>query len=136
MAIGNSKAEKRRRRARTVKKPVSLFNRIKNIKLTERQQDCLYILLIAIILGWQQAPMTIDGLRPVGLDTLADIGASHQYAEWQKQTGGPALWNPYILGGMPVYMRVNPQAYSIDNFMTHLEYYIDDLRDYYSEYTK
>jgi hypothetical protein len=52
------------------------------------------------------APMAFDGLSPIGTDIIGGKGGTHQIEEFEKQTGNPALWNPYVFSGMPNYHRL------------------------------
>ncbi len=57
--------------------------------MTERKQDYIFLLVLALVCLVMTWPMTIDGLSPVAGDKMADIGASHQYSEWAKAHAKP-----------------------------------------------
>ena len=70
------------------------------------QLKLLGICIILFVLVIQHAPMVFDGLSPIGTDIIGGKGGTHQIEQFEKETGTPALWNPYVFSGMPVYYRL------------------------------
>jgi len=102
-------------------------------KRQERQRDYIFIFVMVIILIVMTWPMTINGLKPAGGDSMASIAETHQVRTWEDSTGKTALWNPYIFGGMPLYHRVTSDRIrydhtnTVDNailFIVNIEFYL------------
>jgi hypothetical protein len=85
-----------------------------SVKFSNRNLDFLFIFLVMILLIILLKPMVVDKLTPYGVDVIGSAGQSHQIAEYRKETGKTALWNPYIFAGMPLYQRSTPSLYSMD----------------------
>lgn len=66
----------------------------KRFKLSDRNQDILFTVLITIFLIFMLKPLVIDGLSPQGVDVIASVGQTHQLTEFAEKTGEKALWNP------------------------------------------
>jgi len=82
--------------------------------ISTRNQSILFCLLLVSIHAVILKPMVLDGLVPQGVDIVGSKGEGHQAGEYQKRTGEPALWNPYLFSGMPRYFRMGPQTPSAD----------------------
>jgi hypothetical protein len=85
--------------------------------LSKRYQDTIYILLLLILLILLLKPLVLDRLSPQGVDVIGTKGQTHQIIQYREETGKTALWNPYMFAGMPVYPRIVPVLYSIDNML-------------------
>lgn len=100
-------------------------------KIEEKKQDLIFIGIIVAILIYLFKPMVIDGLSPQGVDVVGSVGNSHQIAEWQKESGETALWNPYVFSGMPSYQRSSPVVYSVDTILYWLGGFTNNIFIYY-----
>ncbi len=80
-------------------------------------QSWLLLGVMALFLIILLKPLVIDHLSPQGVDVVGSLGKMHQLNEFHKKTGEQGLWNPNIFAGMPVYHRLSPQAYSLDNLI-------------------
>ena len=121
-----TKSKKRREKKptqQTVTKPI--------ISLSTKQQDILYLALIVILLVVLLKPFVLDGLSPRGVDSIGSLGAKHQVNEFTKETGNPALWNPYLFSGMPTYHRHFPVTFSIDTILNYLAKLFSTVFIYY-----
>ncbi len=85
------------------------------------------VLFLVILLK----PLVIDHLSPQGVDVVGSLGKMHQLSEFHKKTGEQGLWNPNIFAGMPVYHRLSPQAYSLDNFLGLLSRWFSSVFMYF-----
>ncbi|MGD9488336.1 MAG: 6-pyruvoyl-tetrahydropterin synthase-related protein [Calditrichaceae bacterium] len=103
----------------------------KRFKLSDRNQDILFTVLITIFLIFMLKPLVIDGLSPQGVDVIASVGQTHQLTEFAEKTGEKALWNPFIFSGMPTYHRSNPVAFSVDNLLNILSRIFNTVFIYY-----
>jgi hypothetical protein len=83
----------------------------------ERNVDYLLLAVTAIFLIVLLKPMVVDRLSPQGVDVVASQGRTHQVGEYAKKSGEPALWNPYIFGGMPLYHRLKANLWSPDKLL-------------------
>ncbi|MEA1986245.1 MAG: hypothetical protein U9N76_01995 [Candidatus Marinimicrobia bacterium] len=89
-------------------------------KIKNRNTIIISIIIIIIPLFYFFAPMIFDHLRPIGVDSIASSGSSNLVSEWQKETGGSALWNPNKFGGMPTYPRKTPRLIHVDTMISML----------------
>ncbi len=88
--------------------------------LSPRAQDYLSVAFIFIFLLILLKPLAIDHLSPQGVDVLGSVAKMHAVREYQKQTGEQALFNPNLFAGMPIYHRLSPKAFSLDNLLAKL----------------
>lgn len=102
-----------------------------SLKVDEKKQDYIFLGIIFIILLYLFKPMVIDGLSPQGVDVLGSLGANHQVANWEKESGEKALWNPNVFAGMPRYQRSNPVVFSIDTLLNWLGSISNNIFIYY-----
>ncbi len=86
----------------------------------ERNVDFLLLIVTAIFLVILLKPMVIDRLSPQGVDVVASQGRTYQVSEYAKKSGEPALWNPYIFAGMPLYHRLKANLWSPDKLLALL----------------
>ena len=112
-------------------KPLQKSENKISFKLSSRYQDIIFISIIAIILLIILKPLVIDRLSAQGVDVIGSIGKTHQISEYKKETGESALWNPTIFAGMPIYHRITPVAYSLDNLFSWMGRYIHTIFIYY-----
>lgn len=103
----------------------------KTFNISERTQDYIFVGIIIIILFILLKPLVVDGLSPQGVDVVAGKGKTHQMAEYAKESGESALWNPAIFGGMPVYYDHSPKAFSVDNLLQLLSRIFGNVFIYY-----
>ncbi|MCK4753958.1 MAG: hypothetical protein KAS58_01920, partial [Calditrichia bacterium] len=103
----------------------------KVFSLPRIQQDIIFLVTITVLLVILLKPMLIDGLSPQGVDVVGSLGATHQTAEYFKETGDHALWNPYLFSGMPQYHRIGPVTFSIDTFLYYLSRYFSTVFIFY-----
>ncbi len=87
------------------------------LSLSLSAQSWILLGVMALFLVVLLKPLVIDHLSPQGVDVVGSLGKMHQLGEFHKKTGERGLWNPNIFAGMPVYHRLSPQAYSVDNFL-------------------
>ncbi len=80
----------------------------------------IFVLFAAALLLYFYSPMVFDKKSPSGVDVIAGVGKTHQVYQWEKDHGEKALWNPYVFGGMPLYHRIGPQTFSLDNILVYL----------------
>ncbi len=99
--------------------------------LSTRVQDYLSVAVIFILLLILLKPLAIDHLSPQGVDVVGSLAKTHAINEYHKQTGEIALWNPNIFAGMPVYYRISPRAYSLDNLFAELSRFLHSVFIYY-----
>ncbi|MBC8384096.1 MAG: hypothetical protein H8E57_01095, partial [Candidatus Cloacimonetes bacterium] len=90
------------------------------IQLKDYQKNIIAFLGVFIILLIVLSPMAFKGLRPGGVDVIGSKGASHQRAEYEKETGEMALWNSPVFSGMPIYHRLGGKVFSADTFITRI----------------
>ena len=88
--------------------------------LSRQTQDYLSIAFIFLFLLILLKPLAIDHLSPQGVDVLGSIAKMHVVREYKQQTGEQALWNPNLFAGMPIYHRLSPKAFSLDNLLAKL----------------
>jgi hypothetical protein len=109
----------------------SASNTSKQFTLNTTVQNYIFIVLIAITVLFILKPFVIDRLSPQGVDVIGSIGKSHQLAEYKKENGERALWNPYIFAGMPVYHRFSAQVWSVDNLISYMSRLFTPIYLYY-----
>ncbi len=112
------KIQKKSSKKKTAAAPVARTT--PSFTLSTRAQDFLAVAFMFVFLLILLKPLAIDHLSPQGVDVVGSIGKTHAVKEFQKQTGETALWNPNIFGGMPIYHRLSPKAFSLDNLMNIL----------------
>jgi len=103
----------------------------KSLALPERTQSYILMGVIAFLLVILLKPLVIDGLSPQGVDVIGSLGKTHQISEYNKTSGDKALWNPNVFAGMPVYHRLHPQAWSLDNLLNRLGGWFSAVFIYY-----
>lgn len=81
------------------------------------QKNLLTIIIAFIIIIYIFKPMVFSGLRPGGVDKIANIGRNHQRKEYEAETGKTALWNLPVFSGMPMYHRVYGKAFNVDKII-------------------
>ncbi len=101
------------------------------IKLSNRTQTFLALGFIFVFLLILLKPLAIDHLSPQGVDVVGSIAKMHAVKEYHKQTGDQALWNPNIFAGMPIYYRLTPRAFSLDNLLSRLSRVLHSVFLYY-----
>jgi hypothetical protein len=101
------------------------------IKIDDKKQTYIFLILITGILVFLLKPMVIDGLSPQGVDVLSSLSVNHKISEWQKESGEQALWNPYVFAGMPRYQRSFPVTWSIDTFLNAMGQLFNNVFVYY-----
>jgi len=121
-----AKAKKRKGRNQQIKPETK-----NKFSLPLAQQDIIFLVAMTVFLVILLKPMVIDGLSPQGVDVVGSLGASHQTAEYYKDTGGHALWNPYLFSGMPQYHRIGPVTFSIDTILHYLSRYFSSVFIFY-----
>lgn len=94
------------------------------IILPEKIQDVIFCSIIIILLAILFKPMLIDSLSPQGADIVAGVGKVNQIREFNQSHEERALWNPYIFSGMPHYQDYGAIAFSIDNILGRLGFYL------------
>ena len=99
--------------------------------LSVRIQDYLAIVVIFILLLILLKPLAIDHLSPQGVDVVGSLAKTHAINQYHKQTGELALWNSNIFAGMPVYYRISPRAFSLDNLFAILSRFFHAVFIYY-----
>ena len=99
--------------------------------LSVRLQDYLSVALMFILLLILLKPLAIDHLSPQGVDVVGSLAKTHAVNQYHKQTGELALWNPNIFAGMPIYYRLSPRAFSLDNFLAYLSHLFHPVFIYY-----
>jgi len=120
-------AKKKAKKVKTYTKSTE----IKKFQISERVQDYIFIGLITVLLLVLLKPLVLDRLSPQGVDVIGSKGKSHQLSEYAKETGERALWNPYIFSGMPLYHRIGPVAFSVDNILNKLGSLLHPIFVYY-----
>ena len=60
----------------------------------------------------------LDGLQPIGNDSLGSIAQTHRWVEWRDANSETVLWNPAIFGGEPIYPRITPKIIHVDTFLS------------------
>ncbi len=88
-----------------------------------------FFVLLFIVMAMLYRPL-LTGLEPSGSDIVSGIGKTHQMKLWEQKTGHYPLWNPAMFGGMPMYHRFAPKAWSIDTLLNHLDF-LGDWRLWY-----
>jgi hypothetical protein len=66
-------------------KPKEKTSKIHKAGLSSRQQECLAIFVILLILTIYFNQMSIDGRSPIGADVIQSIGGTHQINEFSKK---------------------------------------------------
>ncbi len=99
--------------------------------LSVRLQDYLSVALMFILLLILLKPLAIDHLSPQGVDVVGSLAKTHAVNQYHKQTGELALWNPNIFAGMPIYYRLSPRAFSLDNLLGYLSHLFHPVFIYY-----
>ncbi len=124
-------AHKKQKKTPPKKAPAKKAKREPSFGLSTRMQDYLSVAVIFILLLILLKPMAIDHLSPQGVDVVGSLAKTHAINEYHKQTGELALWNPNIFAGMPVYYRISPRAYSLDNLFAWLSRLLSSVFIYY-----
>jgi len=88
-----------------------------------------FFVLLFVMLAFLYRPL-LRGMEPSGSDIVSGIGKTHQMKLWEQKTGHYPLWNPAMFGGMPMYHRFAPKAWSIDTLLNHLDF-LGDWRLWY-----
>lgn len=122
-----AKKSKRTKRAEPSQKKITK----NSINISHRKQDYIFLAIITVLLIYLLKPMVIDGLSPQGVDVVAAKGKSHQFVQWNKESGEKALWNPAIFAGMPQYYDYSPVAFSIDNILVWFSKFASAVFLYY-----
>ena len=110
----SAKKPKKTKRQKTVEPQKSAFS------LSPKIQDYIFIIVIFLFLLILLKPLAIEHLSPQGVDVLGSVAKMHSVREFKQQTGEQALWNPNLFGGMPIYHRLSPKAFSLDNLLDKL----------------
>ncbi len=92
----------------------------RGFQLSEKTQVYLALAFMFIFLLILLKPLAIDHLSPQGVDVLGSIAKMHSIREYKQQTGEQALFNPNLFSGMPIYHRLSPKAFSLDNLIAKL----------------
>ena len=108
----------KKKKIKSVEKSKETVNILES--LPEKYRNLIAVLIIVIPLLYYFVPWQIDNLRPTGTDYLSTVGQTHRWAEWNKETGETALWNPSIFGGEPIYPRITPNLIQIDTLIKYL----------------
>ncbi|NOX88744.1 MAG: hypothetical protein GXO77_06940 [Calditrichaeota bacterium] len=119
-----------KKQKKSAKKPAPL-PQTKSFSLSTRTQDYLSIAFIFIFLLILLKPLAIDHLSPQGVDVVGSIAKMHSVREFHQKTGETALWNPSIFAGMPIYYRLSPKAFSLDNLFRILSRFLHSVFIYY-----
>ncbi len=90
-----------------------------NLNGNYKELIAFFLILLPILVLY--LPYQIDNVRPLGSDYLASVGQTHQWNEFQNQTGEQVLWNPNIFMGEPIYSRITPKIISFDTLFTLLD---------------
>jgi len=88
--------------------------------LPKKQTNIIAVVIILIPLLYYFLPWLIDGVRPMGVDSVGSIGQTHRWVEWADKTGETVLWNPSIFGGEPIYSRLTPKLIHVDSFLQYM----------------
>ncbi|WP_457565429.1 6-pyruvoyl-tetrahydropterin synthase-related protein [Caldithrix abyssi] len=99
--------------------------------LSPRTQDYLAVAFLFFFLLILLKPLAIDRLSPQGVDVLGSIAKMHSVREYKQQTGEQALFNPNLFAGMPIYHRLSPKAFSLDNLISRMSRLLHAVFWYY-----
>ncbi|MDD5582209.1 MAG: YfhO family protein [Candidatus Marinimicrobia bacterium] len=88
--------------------------------LSPKKTLLIALIILAIPVLIMYAEFIFEGVRPFGVDSIASIAGTHQYLEWEKESGERALWNPSYFCGMPTYHRLTPPLFHLDTLVSYL----------------
>jgi len=63
-------------------------------------------------------PMVFRALRPGGIDVVSNIGNSHQFRLFERETKTIVRWNKTLFSGMPWYQFRGTQVFSLDKIIS------------------
>ncbi len=123
----------RKKQKRTTQKPLHIHTaaQTSSFTLSTRMQDYLFIAIIFVFLLILLKPLAIDHLSPQGVDVIGSLAKTHAVGEFHKKTGETALWNPNVFAGMPIYHRLSPRAFSLDNLFAIFSRFFHSVFIYY-----
>ncbi|MFZ0390908.1 MAG: YfhO family protein [Calditrichia bacterium] len=116
-----AKAKKHKTASPRVKMPSQPALNLNRI-LEKPVSAVLFFLLLFVIMAFLYQPMVFEGKEPGGSDIVSGVGKTHQMKLQEKETGKRPLWNSYMFGGMPMYHRFSPRAYSLDTLLNNLDF--------------
>ncbi len=99
----------------------SFINTIPN-----KYKTLVAVLIILLPLLYYFGGWMLKGVQPIGNDSLGSIGQTHNWVEWNEESGKTALWNPSIFGGEPIYSRITPKIIHVDsalNYVSNISYW-------------
>ncbi len=85
--------------------------------LSNKYKNIIGVAVILLPLLFYFGGWIIDGLQPIGNDSLGSIAQTHRWVEWNKENGETVLWNPSIFGGEPIYSRITPKVFHVDTIL-------------------
>jgi len=94
--------------------------------LPSKYKNLIGALIILLPLLYYFGGWIVNGLQPIGNDSLGSIGQTHRWVEWSKENGEQVLWNPSIFGGEPIYSRITPEILHVDsalNYVSKISYW-------------
>ena len=94
--------------------------------LPSKYKNLIGALIILLPLLYYFGGWIVNGLQPIGNDSLGSIGQTHRWVEWSKENGEQVLWNPSIFGGEPIYSRITPEIIHVDsalNYVSKISYW-------------
>lgn len=116
-----SKTKKVKQKKEKLKNKTSLLNTLPN-----KYKNLIGVAIILLPLLFYFGSWILDGLQPIGNDSLGSIGQTHRWVEWNKESGETVLWNPSIFGGEPIYSRITPKIFHVDtvlNYVSKISYW-------------
>ncbi len=85
--------------------------------LSNKYKNIIGVAVVLLPLLFYFGGWIIDGLQPIGNDSLGSIAQTHRWVEWNKENGKTVLWNPSIFGGEPIYSRITPKVFHVDTIL-------------------
>ncbi len=116
-----SKIKKAKQKSVKTESKPSILNTLPN-----KYKNIVGIAIILLPLLFYFGGWILDGLQPIGNDSLGSIGQTHRWVEWNEENGETVLWNPSIFGGEPIYSRITPKTPHVDtalNFVSKISYW-------------
>ncbi|MDA3861565.1 MAG: hypothetical protein PF445_10095, partial [Melioribacteraceae bacterium] len=116
-----SKAKKAKQKNEKFDNNSSLLN-----TLPSKYKNLIGVAIILLPLLFYFGGWILDGLQPIGNDSLGSIAQTHRWVEWNEKSGETALWNPSIFGGEPIYSRITPKIIHVDtalSFVSKISYW-------------
>ncbi|MCF6271315.1 MAG: YfhO family protein [Melioribacteraceae bacterium] len=115
------KTKKAKQKKEILESRVSILNTLPN-----KYKNLIAVVIILLPLLFYFGGWILDGLQPIGNDSLGSIGQTHRWVEWNKEHGETVLWNPSIFGGEPIYSRITPKILHVDtalNYVAKISYW-------------